>query len=172
MKTLMLAALLAAQDAPAMPKPAPEHEWLKQLVGEWTTEGECVAGPDQPPIKMKGTESVTAVGGFWVRAANQGEIMGMPFEGHLTLGYDAAKKHYVGSWIDNMSGHLWTYRGSVDGRKLTLDAEGPSMLDPTKPAKYRETLEIKSADHKVFTSSIEKDGAWTLFMTIHYHRKK
>ena len=41
-----------------------------------------------------------------------------------------------------------------------------------KPAKYRETLEVKDKGHKVYTSSIEKDGKWTTFLTIKYTRKK
>ncbi len=49
-------------------KPQQEHEWLGQLIGDWESEMECVMGPDQPPMKSKGTESVRSLGGlgaFW-----------------------------------------------------------------------------------------------------------
>jgi hypothetical protein len=170
---LVVVAPLSAQDGPPMPKPSKEHEWLKQFVGEWTTDGECSAGPDQPPIKMKGTDSVQAVGGFWIRSVSKGEVMGMNFEGHLTLGYDEKKKAYVATWVDNMSAHLWTYSGKIDGTgKLVMETEGPTMEDPTKMAKYRETIEFKTPDHRTFTSAIEKDGKYVVFMTMQYHRKK
>ena len=169
---LLLAPALGAQDGPPMPKPTKEHEWLQQLVGEWTTDGECTGPPGQPAIKMKGTESVRSVGGFWIHGEMKSEIMGMAFTGLLTLGYDEKGKKYVGTWVDNMGGHLWTYEGKADGKVLTLESVGPTMEDPTKMTKYRETVEIKSADHRVFTSAHEKDGKFVTFMTIQYHRKK
>jgi len=35
-------------------EPQKEHAWFKQLVGDWTMEGEALMGPDQPPMKSKG----------------------------------------------------------------------------------------------------------------------
>jgi hypothetical protein len=43
-------------------KPQKEHEWLHKLVGEWSFEGECGMGPDQPPMKSTGTETVRSAG--------------------------------------------------------------------------------------------------------------
>ena len=168
----LVAALLLVQDAPPMPKPAKEHEWLKQLEGEWTSEGECAGGPGQPPVKMKGSETARSLGGFWIHSEQKGEIMGMALHGLLTLGYDAAKKKYVGTWVDNFGAHLWTYEGAVEGNRLTLESVGPSMEDPAKMVRYRETLEVKTPDHKVFTSARELDGKFVPFMTIQFHRKK
>jgi hypothetical protein len=40
-------------------------------------------------------------------------------------------------------------------------------------AKYRETIEFKSDDHRVFTSRVLGDkGTWQQFMTAHYRRKR
>src|SRR5215207_10023673 len=47
-------------------EPKPEHRWLQQFVGEWTFETEAVMGPDQPPMKYTGTESVRTLGDLWV----------------------------------------------------------------------------------------------------------
>ena len=44
-------------------EPQNEHKWLEQLVGEWTTEMEGSAGPDQPPVKHTGTETVRSLVG-------------------------------------------------------------------------------------------------------------
>lgn len=77
--------------------------------------------------------------------------------------------------MDSHSHHLWQYEGSVDeaDRTLTLEAEGPSMATPGSIARYRKAIDIKSEDHRVFTSSIEVEpGKWHTFMKVHYRRKK
>jgi hypothetical protein len=166
----LLAGTVAAQEEP---KPQKEHEWLRQLVGEWESEADIVVDPAKPPEKMKGTESGRMIGGFWAVLENKGDFMG-PFSGILTLGYDAGKKKYVGTWIDSKGSTLWHYVGAVDasGKVLTLESEGPAPGDPSKTVKYRESIEVKDKDHKVFTSMTEKDGAWVTFLTVHYRRKK
>jgi hypothetical protein len=164
-----------AEEAPEFPKPEQEHEWLQQLVGEWESDVEMFIEPGKPPLKSKGTESVRAIGGFWTLAENKGEAFGQPFTGLLTLGYDATKKRYVGTWVDSMTGYLWTYEGTVDatGKVLTLETQGPCPDAPGKLSQFKEVLALKSKDHKVFSSSIQgEDGKWTTMMTINYHRKK
>ena len=167
--------VLHAQDAPNMPGPEKEHDWLKQLVGEWEMESEMISGPGQPGQKTKGTESVRAIGGLWVIAEIKGDTpMGVPVAAVLTLGFDPKKKKYVGTWIDSHLNHLWLYEGTIDptGRILTLETEGPDMKDMTKQARYRDAIEIKSKDHKVLTSSIlGDDGKWLTFNTTNYRRK-
>ena len=166
---LGFAAGLEAQDPP---KPQKEHEWLQQIVGEWESEGEVVAEPGQPPVKNKGSEKVRSIGGFWILSEHKGEFPGGSFTGILTLGYSVEKKKFVGSWIDSITSHLWTYEGSVDaaGKVLTLETEGPGP--DGKPVKFREAMEVKDKDNKVFTSSMEKDGKWVTFLTVRYTRKK
>lgn len=166
-----------AQTPPEMPKPVKEHEWLGQLVGEWETEAEAKLDPSQPPVKCVGTESIRSIGGFWVLNETRGTPPGsdVPMTGLMTLGYDPEKKKYVGTWVDSMTGHLWTYEGTVDssGKKLTLLTEGPAPFLPAGKAKYRESVEIKDKDYKVFTSSIEvAPGEWHTFMTSHARRTK
>jgi len=170
--TLLAATVvIVAQETPGQEK---EHAWLKQLIGEWESELEMTMGPGQPPQKMKGTESVRAIGGLWIVADVRGNSPMGPMTALLTLGYDPQKKKYVGTWIDSMVNHLWLYEGTLDpaGKILTLDTEGPSMMDPEKRAKYRDAWEIKSKDHKVLTSSVlGEDGKWSTMLTVNYRRK-
>lgn len=170
----MVASGAAGQDeACKLPEPTKEHRWLQQLVGQWDAEVEMCCGPDQPAVKSKATESVRAIGGFWVLSENDGQTPMGPFKGVMTLGYDVKKAKYVGTWVDSMTGHLWQYEGAVDAaaRVLTLNAEGPCPTGADKTVKFRETLEIKSADEKVFKSAIEMDGKWTTCFTAVYKRK-
>ena len=37
------------QEATMTTEPQHEHEWLQQLVGEWTLEGEATMEPGRPP---------------------------------------------------------------------------------------------------------------------------
>ena len=50
------ASVVAAQ-APAAPKPGPEHARLAYFVGKWKTEGEMKPGPMGPGGKMSGTDT-------------------------------------------------------------------------------------------------------------------
>src|SRR5918996_3048081 len=126
-----------------MAQPQKEHQWLQQLLGEWTYEGEATMEPGKPPEKFKGTESVRSLGGLWILAEGQGE---MPGGGTatmlLTLGYDPQKKRFVGTWIGSMMTHLWVYDGALDAaeRVLTLDTEGPNMAAEGTMAKYQDVI--------------------------------
>ena len=171
---LVAASAPAADQPPQFPQPTKEHQWLQQLAGEWTYEGECVIAPGQPPIRTTGTETTRTLGGFWVITENRGEFMGMSVTGVMTLGYDPKKQKYVGTWIESMTNYMCRYEGTLDdsGKTLTLNTEGPAMDQPGKMASYREVIELKDKDNKVFTSSIERDGKWVQFVKMTSKRKK
>lgn len=169
------ATLVHAQDASAMPQPTREHEWLKQLIGEWDYDVEGFMGPGQPPMKRKGTEAFRAIGGFWVFGEGKSEGAGIPFSHLLTLGYDSGKKKYIGTWIDSMAGYMWKYEGTVDstGKILTLESEGPSPMTPDKMSKFKDVTEFKDKDHRVFSSSmLGEDGKWVTIVKVDSRRKK
>jgi hypothetical protein len=85
--------------------PQKERAWLNQLEGEWDIESEAFLAPDQP-LKCIGTERVRRLGGLWIVAEGESEIMGTRVQSMMTLGYDSAKKKYVGTWVDSMSNHI------------------------------------------------------------------
>ena len=155
-------------------EPRPEHAWLRRMVGDWTYESEAIMGPDQPPMKSTGTETVRAIGDVWVVGEGRGE---MPGGGAatmmITLGFDAQKERFVGTFIGSMMTNLWVYDGGLDAseRVLTLEADGPSFTDPGVTAKYRDVVELVSDDHRVLRSfALGGDGEWLEFMTAHYRR--
>jgi hypothetical protein len=157
-------------------KPAKEHEWLQKLVGNWTSEMECVMGPDQPPMKSKGSESVRSIGGLWTMGEGTGEMPdGNKMTSIMTLGYDPARQRFVGTFIASMMTHMWKYEGTLDasGKVLTLDTEGPGMSGDGKMTKYKDIVTFVDDDHRILTSRIQgEDGQWTEFMTAHYRRTK
>jgi hypothetical protein len=162
------------QDCPGMHiEPTKEHEWLRQFVGEWTYESECVMGPDQPVMKSSGTETVRSLN-FWVVGEGRGEMPdGSPATTIITLGFDPGTGRFVGTFIGSMMPMLWVYDGflDADGRTLTLEADGPSFTNPGQTAKYRDIVEAVSPDHRILRSRVlGDDGEWVEFMTAHYRR--
>ena len=158
-----------------MPAPQEEHKWLEKFVGEWESESKGSMGEGQPPMECKGSMSSRMLGGFWVVSDMKADMMGTTMQGVQTIGYDAEKKLYVGTWVDSMFGHMWHYEGQVDekGTTLTLEAEGPNFMEAGKTTKFRDIYEFKSDDHIVATSKMQtSDGQWVTFMVGQVHRKK
>lgn len=157
-------------------KPEAQHRWLEKLVGDWTFETHVPAHEGQPASKSVGRESVRSIGGLWIQAEGLGE---MPGGGQatsvMTLGYDTAKKRFVGSWIGSMMTYMWVYDGELEpgGRVLTLNSEGPSMADDGTLASYQDVIEFKDDDTRTLTGRVRAaDGTWQQFMTVEYRRKK
>lgn len=163
-------------DCPMMAEPTNEHRWLLRMVGEWSFEGECMMGPDQPPMKSTGNCVTRSLGDLWTLNEGWGEMPGGgEMRSIITLGYDPAKGKFVGTFTASMMTHLWLYEGSLDaaGKVLTLDAEGPSMTGDGGMAKYQDIVTVENDDHWILSSQmLGPDGQWHKFMTAHYRRKK
>lgn len=154
-------------------EPRAEQQWLRRMVGEWTYEMEAEAGPGEAPIKDSGPESVRALGDAWVMCEAGGTTPdGGTATSIMSLGYDPDRRRFQGTFISSMMTYLWIYDGELDaaGNVLTLGTEGPSYTGEGM-MKYRDTIEIRSDDHRVQTSSYQRpDGGWHQFMTTHYRR--
>jgi hypothetical protein len=129
-----------------------------------------------PSEKSYGEETVRLLGDLWILAEGRGQ---MPGGGEastlLTLGYNPAVQHYLGTWVGSMMSHLWVYKGMLDagGAVLTLDTEGPSMSGDGSMARYRDVVRVLAADHRVLESEVlTAGGAWQKFMTAHYRKKR
>lgn len=147
--------------------PEPEHQLLKKFEGKWDVDNRTVAAPGQPEAQCKGESTAKMLGDFWIVVEAHNTMEGTKIEAFQTIGYDAKKKKYVGTWVDSMFNHLWHYEGSFDkaSNTLVLEATGPDMMNPEKQASYRDSYEFKSPDHIVATSSMKDEkGEWVLFM--------
>jgi len=171
---LCLASLTISQETPAPSSAEPEHKFLHQFVGEWDAKSEGTTGPGQPPIECTGEIRSRMLGELWVVSDASTEIgMGIRIEAVQTIGYDPKTKKYVGTWVDSVMNHMWKYEGTVEGKTLTLEAEGPNFEDPNQTAKYRDVYEFKSKDQYTQTSQLQdSSGKWTTFMTGTVTRKK
>jgi hypothetical protein len=156
--------------------PQSEHKWLHKLLGEWRVTMGPTAAEGTGPSHPQWTESVRSLeGGLWVVAESRGE---MPGGGSgttiMTLGYDTAKRRFVGTFVGSMMDCLWVYEGVLDegGKSVTLDTVGPDFEGGGKLVRYRDTIAFRNDDHRELSSRmLGDDGAWKLVMTAHYSRK-
>ncbi|WP_439599364.1 DUF1579 domain-containing protein [Falsiroseomonas sp.] len=154
--------------------PTAEHRWLQRLAGVWTSEANCVMGPDQPAVTMRGRETVRMLGDVWMIGEGTGEMPdGDTGRTVMTLGFDPAKGRFVGSFIGSMMTMMWLYDGALDaaGRVLTLQAEGPDMGTPGRIALYHDIIEMLDDGTRSLTSRMQDaDGQWQPVMSAHYRR--
>lgn len=157
-------------------RPQTEHEWLKQLLGDWSVTGEYDMGWDKALEKTSGTEHARSLGDMFVVGEGRGEMPGGGMADMLiTLGYDATKKKFVGSWAGSMMSGMFFYQGQLDGSKkvLTLDTQGPSFTGDGSTARYQDVITIVSRDERTLHSqTLSPDGSWKRFMTATYTRVK
>lgn len=162
MKTLIGLITLVGLTFAAPALSAQEHEWLEKFVGQWelVSEGEGV--------KSSAVMKSSMLGKLWVVNESEMEVNGTKMKSIQMIGYDPEKKKYVGIWADSMINYLWQYEGTVDesGKKLTLEAEGPSMTGDGTMTNYRDAYEFKDDNTIIATSSMQgEDGKWKVFMT-------
>lgn len=164
-----------AEETPEFPVPEKEHAWLKQFVGQWDAVSESVATPAQPAMTCKGQWTSRMLGGFWVVSEMQADMQGTEMHAIQTIGYDPARKKYIGTWVDSMNNHMWVYEGTVDssGKTLDLEADGPNFMTPGKTSRFKDSYTFESPDKIVLTSSMrDDDGKWVTFMKGTMTRKK
>jgi hypothetical protein len=154
-------------------EPEKEHEWLHQLVGNWSYES---ANGEEGKETFKGVETVRSLGGLWVVAEGKGNMPGGgTAETVMSLGFDPASKRYHGTWIGSMLSYLWIYDGELDAAKrtLTLKCRGPSMSGDGSLAPYEDIIEIVSPSERLLRSRTPgADGQWNEFMRIAYRRER
>lgn len=147
-------------------KPQQEHQWLEQLVGNWTVEQQCTM-PDGNQVESSGRMSCRMIGGLWLLAESTGvDPEGNPWTCVMTLGFDPAKEAFIGTFLGSMMTHLWPYHGRRDpsGNRLPLDSEGPKF-DGSGTTRYRDTLEIVSPNEWLFDGEVlSDDGTWVEMM--------
>jgi len=140
-----MAAMMAAM------KPGPEH------AGDWTITGKVWMDPNGAPVDMKpGTQHAEMIlGGRYLQTVNNGEMMGMPYEGHGLLGYDNFKKQYQMTFVDNMGTTISTATGTADAPdKISLMGK---MDDPSTGKK---DMDVKY----VYTIKDDKTVLFEMFM--------
>lgn len=158
----------------AMGQPTAAHAWLGRFVGEWDVKTETFMDPAAPPIVSSATAKVTwKMEGKWIEEHFHGDMMGMPFEGFGSTGFDNVKKQYVSSWMDSMGSGLYVSYGSVSPDMKTLTMFGkmdePMTGEYGKAVMYQIT--VHSEDHHTFEMKEVVYGDPFTVMKMEYRRK-
>jgi hypothetical protein len=163
-----------AQNYQAYITPGDVHKMLASSDGAWNTEMTMYM-PGAPPAKATGKSvNKTIMNGLFQTSVYTSNVMGMPFEGRGTLGYDNHKKMFVSSWIDNMSSGIMNGEGTWDEASKTITIKGKMMNGETKQeTDYRETLKIIDANNQFMEMyGTGPDGKEVKFFDIKYTKAK
>lgn len=157
--------LVPAVRAQEGPKPGPEHEALKKLEGTWDA-----------TMKYGGAESKGTMvykmelGGLWLTSSFEGSFGGAKFSGKGLDSYDAAKKKYVGVWVDSMVTSPLIMEGDYDKEKKAVTLTGDGIGPDGAKTKFKSVTEMKDDDTMHF--SMYMGDAKEPAFTIDYKRKK
>jgi hypothetical protein len=151
-----------------------EHRWLEQLTGRWRLTFDAPPGTEDHASDATWLEETRSLGGAWIVAESTGTMPGGSTATNiLTLGYDPARKRYVGSFVTSVMANLWVYEGTLDstGKVLTLDCEGPDFETIGRTARYQDIITIKDENTRNFSSRTQNaDDTWKPVMSCDYKR--
>lgn len=136
-------------------KPTPQHRWLQRLVGEWEVTCSYYTIPGDEPIVVSGSESVEALGDFWIVGRFQADMLGTEIMGQSVAGYDPVRKLFVGSWKDNYTPFHYTFEGTLNDDETELFLTGDNY-DPMRQrvSTYQSCTEYIGEAERVLTLSV------------------
>ncbi len=155
--------------------PGEMHKMMESWSGKWTGDVIMWHAPGAPADTMKGTAvNKMSLGGRYMVSTHTSTMMGMPFEGHSTLGYDNAKKTFVNTWIDNAGTGIMYLEGPYDAATKTITLTG-KCVDPVagtrKEMNVRQVLkEIDPKHHVMEMYGPGPDGKEFKMMEVHSHK--
>jgi hypothetical protein len=114
----------------AYASPSEMHKMLMSDEGNWHEELTFWMAPGAPESKAESEcQTKQVLGGRYLESIHTGNMMGMPFEGHGTIGYDNSLKVLQSTWADNMGTGIMFLQGKYDEKSKSSTMTG-SMVDP------------------------------------------
>ncbi len=156
--------------------PGEMHKMIASWDGKWNAEISMWMSPDAPPMKSNGiTVNKMVLGGRYQESVHNSTMMGMPFEGHGTIGYDNAKKVMESSWIDNMGSGVMKMTGAWDASSKSVTMKG-MYVDPSsgKDCEMKEVFKVMDNNTHVMEmyGPNPKDGKEMKMVEIKFSRSK
>lgn len=131
--------------------PSAIKELLQARVGTWDVDCSYFVSEGQPPIKAQATDEIRLLGERWTISDFRTEMMGAPFRGQATVGYEPGKDRWVATWVDSMTPHLFFFEGGYDASGRTFEATAEAPHPQTgNPTRYRTKDVTVSADERSF----------------------
>jgi hypothetical protein len=139
---------------------APEHENLKQLLGDWEGSVKMKAGEEW--MESAGTiHRELAMDGRFVIEHVVGEMPDGEFHGMGIVGFNTIDKKYESVWIENQATYISMGTGSYDKAKKRYTFEG-EMVNPFSGEKYHSItyMDMTDSNTQTFeTYAVGKDGS-------------
>ena len=151
-----------------MPKPAPGHQRLAALAGNW--EGEETMHPSQWDPKggtaVGRNRSRRALNGFALITDYEQERDGViTFAGHGVMTFEPGTGLYSLHWFDTIGSPPEVFQGRFDGDRLTVAHGGPGMH-------ARLTYDVTNPDMMWSSMEMSRDGvAWNTLFEARYRRR-
>lgn len=161
---------MSADQGPPMPQPTAEHNELLKMVGKWKVHCKFFMEPGQPPMETEASETVEAVGGFWLVCKFDSNFMGAPFSGRATMGYEPHAQRYVSTWIDSMSSALFHMTGSKRGDTVEMKGEAFSCMT-NSVIMHRTVDRFVSANEHVFDMYCTLPGGHEVHMMSNHYKR-
>jgi hypothetical protein len=153
--------------------PGEPHKLLASLAGSWTTKTKEWMEPGKPPMESTGSADMKMLlDGRFLQQELTGDMMGQPYNGIGTLGYDNLRKRYVTTWMDSMGTGIFAMEGtaSADGKTITL--KGQHAIPGGGHMTHRAVWKIVDSNTQTFDMyGAYGHGEETKMMEITYTRK-
>jgi len=153
--------------------PGPQHQALAATVGSYDLAIKSWQQPGGPAMEESGTAIRTmGLDGRVLLEDVTSSMMGMPFTGHVMMGYDNVSGKYWSTWTDSMSTGLMVSEGTCDAQQ-SCNLTG-SWNDPIKqgPVTVRMTTRWTSPTTQIFEMyGPGKDGKEMKMMEMTYTKK-
>jgi len=152
--------------------PGPEHKMMEEWAGNWSVKVKMMQ-PGAPPMESTGSAVITSIfGGRYMQENFKGDMMGTPFEGIGTSGFDNVSKKYVGTWIDSMSTGIGVTEGTWDAATKMFKYD-LSYNDPVTGKVKLSKIHVRVIDKNTHVSEFleEMGGKWVATMELTYTRK-
>jgi hypothetical protein len=155
--------------------PGAMHKKMAKWDGKWDSDITLWMAPGAPPQKTKSTAvNKMVMNGLYQESTHSGNMMGMPFNGKGTLGYDNLRNVFVSTWIDNMGSGIMYLEGPMDETGKIIMLKG-KMTDPGTGymTDVRETMTLKDDNTQVMEMFVAMpDGKEMKTMEIKFTRTK
>jgi hypothetical protein len=153
--------------------PGAQHKALAASVGNYDVKMKSWNAPGEPPMESTGTATRKMILGGRVLVEDfNGTMMGMPFTGQGTTGYDNVSGKHWSTWMDSMSTGMMASQGTCDAQNACTYSG--TYNDPVKkaPVTSRMTSRWTTPTTEVFEMyGPGKDGKEMKMMEITYTKK-
>jgi hypothetical protein len=153
--------------------PGEMHKMLASANGDWHEELTMWMAPGQPPTKAEAECTNSMIfGDRYQESIHKGQMMGMPFEGKSTVGYDNARKIFQSTWVDNRGTGIMYTEGKYDPKTNSINLSG-TCVDPGtgKMEKVREVMKFVDDKTQMMEMYMTKDGKEFKTMEIKFTKK-